>query len=387
LDSTPDYSSGFTFSLPNNNISAQLILRGETPEIVTDGVELIYEASGNGLKGKMQVVEENAMFAADSLPLPSSSPLLTIKAKDKENGNILAQTMVVAPASTEMGCKNCHGGKSRRAKNSLEDVVEDILALHDKISKTELVKMVEKGKPVRCQSCHSDSVAGTKDKPEPGKSGVDKPNLLNLSASIHGFHANYLSDRGVDACNACHLSTSSGHIQDLRGIHNETGLDCTSCHGNMEDHALSLVMGKEKIGKKSARQLMKYLVPTKVDSISQIKPRIPWINQPDCLNCHVGFDEPETDETFNLWTESTDELYRSRMDDAGIMCQACHGTTHALYPATSIYGSKPDNIQPLQYQKNQYPLGSNKNCKVCHTIDMEDEMHHPNTLSMFRNVQ
>jgi len=309
--------------------------------------------------------------------LSSSSPFLTIKAKDIENNATLAQTTVVAPASTEMGCKNCHGRNSAKAENNPEDVVEDILALHDKISKTELIKMAGKGKPVRCQSCHLDSAPGVK----------DKPNLLNLSASIHGFHANYLSERGVDACYACHPSTSSGHAQSLRGIHKEVGLDCTSCHGNMEDHALSLLVGKEKIGKKRAGQLMKHLVPTKVDSVSKVKPRNPWINQPDCLNCHVGFDEPETDETFNLWTKSAEDLYRSRMDDAGIMCQACHGSTHAVYPTTNIYGNNKDNIQPLQYQENPYPIGSNKNCKVCHTIDMDEEMHHPNSQAMFRNVR
>ena len=139
---------------------------------------------------------------------------------------------------------------------------------------------------------------------------------------------------------------------------------------------------QEKAGKKGAKQLMKHLVPT-----SDIKPRNPWINQPDCLNCHIDFEQPETDETFNQWTKSTKDLYRSRSDDAGIMCQACHSTTHALYPATNIYGNNLDNIQPLQYQKTQYPIGSNKNCKVCHTIDMDEEMHHPNTLTMFRNVQ
>jgi cytochrome bd-type quinol oxidase subunit 1 len=355
-------------SVPDNNISAQLILRGETPEIVTDGVELVYETADKELKGEMQLIEDNAVFAAQSIPLSSSSSFLTIKARDKKDGNIIAQTMIVAPASTELGCKNCHGENAFGAKNSPKDVVENILVIHDKISKTELTNMAEQGKPINCRSCHSDS---------------DKSDLLNLSASIHGFHANYLSDKGADACNACHLSTTSGHTQTLRGIHNEIGLDCTNCHGNMGDLALSLLVGNEKIGKRNAKQLMKHLVPTKVDGISQIKPRIPWINQPDCLNCHVDFNEPETDETFNLWTESAEELYRSRMDDAGIMCQACHSTTHAIYPANS----KQDNIQPLQYQKNQYPMGSSKNCKVCHTIDMEDEMHHPNTLTMFRNVE
>jgi mono/diheme cytochrome c family protein len=370
--SMPD--SGFIFSAPNNNISAQLIQRGETPEIVTDGVELVYETPDKALNGKMQFIEDNSMFAVDSILLSSSSsPLLIIKAIDKADNTVLAQTILAASASREMGCKNCHGGKAGRTKNSPKDVETDILLLHDKISKTELKKIAEQGKPVICQSCHSDAVPESK----------EEPVHLNLSAAIHGFHANYLSKRGADACSACHITSSPGHEQSFPGLHNEIGLDCTSCHGNMEDHALSLLKGKDKIGQKSAKQLMKHLIPTRVDSIKDIKPRSPWINQPDCLNCHVDFDEPETDETFNQWTQTADELFRSRMDDAGIMCQACHSTTHALYPTNRV----SDNIQPRQYQSNPYPMGANKNCKVCHTIDMEDELHHPNTLTMFRNVQ
>lgn len=399
-------------------ISAQLIRRGETPEIVAEGVELIYKVepgfeypsrhvkfwdyaqdffgkklppdigiTGYGLKGKMKLAKENPVFVADRIPVVPYSddktfnpyPLFTIEAIDKNSGKILARTRVVAPVSTEMGCKNCHGGKWRMegVAGFSDETAGDVLAVHDKISKTELLKMAKKGKPVLCQSCHPDSISGTK----------AKPGLLNLSAAIHGFHANYLTDREVGACHACHPSSPDGHTQCLRGIHNEIGLDCTSCHGNLEDHALSLLMAEEKAGKKSAKRLMKHLVPTMVDSTSHIKPRIPWINEPDCLNCHIDFNQPETDETFNLWTKSADQLYRLRTDDVGIMCQACHGSTHAVYPATNIYGNKRDNIQPLQYQGNPYPIGSNKNCKVCHTIDMDEEMHHPNSLAMFRNVR
>jgi len=345
---------------PGNGISTQLIRRGETPEIVTEGVDITYDKTLNPF------------------------PLFTIKAWDKDKGKVLAQTSIAAPVSVEMGCKNCHGGKSRAGEENIKDTerfldetIKNILAVHDKMSKTDLLETAQKEEMVSCQSCHPDSIPGAK-----GNS-----DLLNLSTAIHGFHANYLTDREVDACNACHPSSSNGSTLCLRGIHNEIGLDCTSCHGNLEDHALSLLVAEEKAGKTGAKRLIKHLVPTKVNSISQIKAREPWLNEPDCLNCHVDFEQPESDETFNMWTKSIDELYRSRTDDAGIMCQACHGRTHAIYPATGIYGNKRDNIQPLQYQGNPYPIGSNKNCKVCHTIDMEDEMHHPNTLTMFRNVQ
>jgi len=39
----------------------------------------------------------------------------------------------------------------------------------------------------------------------------------------------------------------------------------------------------------------------------------------------------------------------------------------------------------MQYQNMPLPMGANRNCKVCHTVDMEDEMHHPNMLREFRN--
>jgi len=413
-----DSDSWWMLSPPGNDISAQLIRRGETPEIVTKEVELSYKVepgfeqpskkvkfwdyaesllgkklppdigiSRNGLNGKMVINEDLGVFVTNDIPVvpyPDDGkfnpyPLFTIEASDKKSGKILAQTRVVAPVSTEMGCKNCHGGKWRMGDVAgfSDETASDILAMHDKISKTELLKMAKKGKPVLCQSCHADPVLQAK----------GKPGLLNLSAAIHGFHANYLTKREVDACHACHPSSPVCHTQFLRGIHNEIGLDCTSCHGNLEDHALSLLVAEKKAGKTGAKRLMKHLVPTRVDSTSHIKPRSPWINEPDCLNCHIDFNEPETDETFNLWTKSADQLYRLRADDVGIMCQACHGSTHAVYPATNIYGNKKDNIQPLQYQGNPYPIGSNKNCKVCHTIDMDEEMHHPNSLAMFRNVR
>jgi len=332
-----------TFSWPG--ASSACIRRGETPEIVTEGVELTYKVepgfeypsrhvkfwdyaqnffghklppdngvTGSGLKGKMKLAKENSEFAADRIPVVPYSddktfnpyPLFTIEARDKNSGNFLVRTRVVAPVSTEMGCKNCHGGKWRMegVAGFSDETAGDILAVHDKISKTELLKIAKKGEPALCQSCHPDSISGTK----------AKPGLLNLSAAIHGFHANYLTNRDGDACNACHPSSPGGHTQGLRGIHNEIGLDCTSCHGNLEDHALSLLVAEEKAGKKSAKRLMKHLVPTRVDSTSLVKPRNPWINEPDCLNCHIDFEQPETDETFNLWTKSTDQLYRLRTD-------------------------------------------------------------------------
>ena len=40
-------------------------------------------------------------------------PLFTIEARDTKTGKLLASTRNVAPTSTEMGCRNCHGGEWR----------------------------------------------------------------------------------------------------------------------------------------------------------------------------------------------------------------------------------------------------------------------------------
>ena len=73
-------------------------------------------------------------------------------------------------------------------------------------------------------------------------------------------------------------------------------------------------------------------------------------------------------------------------DESGrLRCAACHGSPHAIYPAENPYNGNRDVLQPLQYQGEPYPIGSNSNCKVCHTIDMDEEMHHPNMLREFRN--
>jgi len=95
----------------------------------------------------------------------------------------------------------------------------------------------------------------------------------------------------------------------------------------MEDHALSLLKAEKEAGKKGADRLMKHLEPRSIDSVEQVNPRTPWFNEPDCMNCHVEFEPPETDESeFNLWTKGLNQLFRTRTDDVGIMCQACHGS-------------------------------------------------------------
>jgi len=418
MHSISDADGSFSLMPPANDLFAQLIKRGPTPEIVTEGVDIVFRVepgfekparqvdfwkhlpslfgrnlpenvglSGQGLSGPMQLKGNGKAFVAKNVPVvpyPAQGgyqpyPSFTIEARDKASNTILATTRMVAPVATEMGCKTCHGGSWRKGQAGISDTTaQDILSMHDRFNKTTLAAQAKAGKPVLCQSCHPDPMLNA-----PGKAG-----LLNLSASIHGFHANFLGGRGAEACALCHPSSPQGATRFLRGVHHEAGLDCTNCHGALEDHALALLLAEKNAGKPGAARLMQHLKSRLVAGLAGIQPRTPWVQQPDCLTCHVNFAPPEVDSAFNTWTTGADTLYRNRHDDSGsIHCAACHNSPHAEYPASNPYEKERDNFGPRQYQGNPYPLGANRNCKVCHTITMNTDMHHPNSLGMMRNTR
>lgn len=398
---------------PANDLYAQLVRRADPPELITDGVEISYTVqegfenphnqvrfwefadklldadlapsvgvSGRKVNGTMDMEEKHRAYTAAFIPVVPYSkdgaynpyPIFTITARDKDTGEVLATTKTVAPTATEMGCKNCHGGGWRvdGVAGFTDATSRDVLAAHDKNSGTKLLELAEKGEPKLCQSCHSDPILGTEGKPE----------LLNFPAAIHGWHASFLTDRkGMQACAACHPSRPEGPSSCFRSHHSEF-MDCTNCHGTMEDHALSLLKKEHQAGKKGAARLMEPLKSRSVASVDEINPRTPWVQQPDCLTCHEDFEAGHTDDAFNVWTSDVDDLYRNRHDDMGaMMCAACHGSPHAVYPANlNKLGTKRDSIQPLQYQKNERPIGND--CTVCHTEQPDFEAHHPNSLRM-----
>jgi len=404
-----DCDAYFSLKAPGSDIYATLIRRGETPERVTENIKMSYQVeqgfessskhssfwqyaasltgknippdtgiSGKKTGGQMNADADRQVFTAKGVPIMpykddgsfNPYPLVSIEARDSESGELLASTRTVVPVSTEIGCKNCHRGNQTEPIGISDETAQDILKVHDRMNRTDLLKTAQKGNPKSCAECHS---------------GLKQ---LNLSAAIHGFHANYLTERNADACIACHPAGEGSPTQCFRGIHYEIGFDCSNCHGILEDHAISLLLAEKQAGKTSADRLLKHLKPKAKSTIAEIRPRMPYIHEPDCLNCHVNFQSPETDTSeINLRTTDENHLYSLRSDDAGMMCAACHGAPHALYPAKNIFGDDRDNIAPMQYQQNPYPIAANRNCKVCHTVDMEEEVHHPNSLNMFRNVR
>lgn len=414
MKSMTDASASWMIVPPGVTVNAQLIRRGPTPDVVVDGVTLSYAVdrefmnpaervsfwsnagalynsdipentglTGNGLTGTMTPADNR--FTADLLPIvPYTAantfmpyPALTITATNPA-GKILAETRVAAPVSTELSCRTCHGGPWKvDGRAGIADVTAgNVLAVHDRLSGTGLQSLAADMGPVLCNRCHADS---SQNAPGNGQQ-------LNLSAAMHGFHANFIAGRGSFYCILCHPADSGGATRAYRGIHRMLGLDCNSCHGEIEDMAISLLHGELENGKQHAADLLHNIRPANFTAIDDIAPRMPWVNLPDCLNCHVDYEAPEDDTTFNQWTAGAENLYRNRTDESGrLHCAACHGSPHAVYPAVNPYNGNRDLLQPLQYQDNPYPIGANLNCGVCHTIDMEDEMHHGNMLRMFRN--
>jgi mono/diheme cytochrome c family protein len=410
-----DSDPWFVILPPANNLEAQLIKRGEVPSLVSEGVELTYKVesgfenpsahvafweysdrnfgteidenvglAGNGMNGSFVFNEARASYSAQAIPVVPYSdegtfnpyPLFTVEARETGTGKLLASTAVVAPVSTEMGCRNCHAGGWRidGVAGLSDETAQNILAAHDRLSGTELLEQAESGKPQLCQNCHAD----------PALSAPGDSLRLNLSAAMHGWHAGYMPVSGGDACILCHPANPAGKTRCFRGIHDYIGVGCVDCHGELGDHALALLKAEQD--KKSSVVLMAVLKPERVDSLAAVNPRKPWLNAPDCLTCHEDFGPPERVDAYNAWIEDFSELYRNRHDNAGIRCPACHGSTHAEYPAVNPMDNKRDVLQPLQYSGEPYPIGSNKRCEVCHIIKMEDPIHHENMYRMFRNM-
>lgn len=364
----------WTLQPPGSILRAQLFKRDVLPESVEENVRITFTVEDTyppaGLSGTLTFVEQG-YFEASNIPvMPYETdggynpfPVFTVTAEDSTSGEVLAQTKVVLPADTKMGCMNCHGAtwKHEEARTGIAEVVaDDVLAVHDRRSGTRLAKDAAAGKSIDCRSCHT------------AKKGHDDRGALNLSASMHGFHAPYLADRESDACGMCHPR----ELQ--RDPHLEADITCVSCHGPLENHALSLLKAEKKAGKEFAETIIRNIIPRDID-MAGIEPRKPWTQAPDCLTCHTDFGPPETDSAFNVWVVDPSQLYAERKGDVEVvMCASCHGSPHSTYPALeNPFGAHRDNMQPMQYTGEAQTIGAAGSCTTCHVEEMDYPAHHP----------
>ena len=340
---------------PYNTLWAQVIRKGDPPQIVTTGITVTYGfpdntysvgktnfwdydiglfgvdlppnvgLAGNGLSGAMAVKTDH--FEAVGIPLTEYRDsalyqrypyqLAEIIVHDAGTGAELTRATVVAPVSTEMRCDNCHkdGGVEGIATGRVET---NILAAHDEeggdaalaASPTSLMLT----RPVLCASCHSSNALGT-----PGTPGVD-----SLSRSMHEKHAEeFDTPNTTEDCYNCHPGPTTLCLRDV--MSQKHGMGCVDCHGGMKQVAEN---------------------PS------------PWLNEPRCDTCHEE-DVYKQDQA----------LYRNSSGHGGVYCAGCHDSPHAIAPSR-----EPNDA--LKFIELQGHSGALDTCTVCHlTMPAEDGPH------------
>lgn len=277
--------------------------------------------------------------------------------------------------------------------------------------------------PVQCSQCHYSpalDLAQVGPIDEPGVKGRQQTRHISMSRAMHEFHGKQKDASGKllfplmpepdsaerkagavavnafeqqileDTCYQCHPGKNT---QCLRGAMFSGGVICQDCHGNME------AVGDDFTGAlASGGQL-------------NLAKRVPWASEPKCQSCHTGdalnnnhpngaivagdgirllqaYSKGDASaQPFESTTSRFAEnqgLYRlSGNKDGkgkghnGIMCEGCHGSTHAIWPNPNPLAN--DNIAASQLQGHS---GTIVECETCHqagtlgnTLDGPHGMH------------
>ncbi|MCW2276855.1 cytochrome c [Heliophilum fasciatum] len=401
-----DNDKYFAMHTPGNDLWVQVVKRGDPPAIVTDGIQVEYRApenhndpsktinfwdyakftmhkeipknvgkSGNASDtGILKLNGEKKAFTALGIPIspytddgqiePYVMYDVSVKGTD---GTELIRTKAGLPSSAEVSCYKCHSGGEAEDGIGLSDkTARNILMAHDKNQGTNLLAEAEAGRPQNCLDCHSAANVNAK-----GKEGV-----LSMSAAMHGKHAQFMSGNTEQTCASCHPTSKTGQVRCERSVHTSFGMDCQSCHGTLEEHAVSLLTAQKELP--AAQRLLKWL-EERLPENTKVVGRTPWAQEPDCLSCHTNYGKTDLNaDSYGHWTAGMQANYRFTADASGMMCASCHGSPHLQYPTNTLFGYDL-NIQPVQYQGLAAPIGANGNCTVCHLTEPKDKnYHHPN---------
>ncbi len=204
--------------------------------------------------------------------------------------------------------------------------------------------------------------------------------------------------------NNCYQCHPGKNTKCLRGAMFNGGMLCSDCHGSM------LQVGDD---------FSKNVSPSKPGAFILAKdfytnpntPRVPWANEPGCGSCHTGdaksrlsgpglvvntrdangvvdgirlrqafkkgdakakpivpankrFAEPAVPASFNGFPNpgaGNPKLYRVSSGHGGVMCEGCHGATHAEWPNGNPNAN--DNLTAIQVQGHTGPITE---CSACH---------------------
>ena len=315
-------------------------------------------------------------------------PLMRLVARDA-GGAELARTDIVLPVSDELSCKGCHGSNTMAETQPPSgwafdpdpeiDYRRNVLQLHDDrhlgqplyddalaaggFDPLGLMASATHGKATLCATCHaSEALPGT------GVAGI-KP----LTQSVHGTHALLDDiDQGRSACYRCHPGSVTRCLRGAMGAavaaDGSLSMQCQSCHGTMRDVASPA--------------------------------RVGWLEEPACQSCHTGtavrnngairftsvFDasgaeRQAVDATFATNPDTPGpglSLYRFSTGHGGLKCEACHGSTHAEYPAAH----RNDNLQSIAIQGH---AGMLSECSSCHPASLRTTSGGPHGMHSIGN--
>jgi len=274
--------------------------------------------TGTPLSGNMQLDSKGMGFVATGIPVtpydddgtwdPYGAANITVK---DSTGTVVQTASVVAPTSTEMDCKNCHGTTNPQL---------DILQKHDSHNGTALAADQAKGILHQCSECHSDNALGA-----PGKTGVE-----SLSLAMHNFHKDKMTTTQIAAnttptCYNCHPGPNT---QCLRGIMAKAGKTCIDCHGDMNKMASSQQDGRQA-----------------------------WLQEPKCADCH---DSKHQENTNTLYRNSILNNANTGDMNGQLYCEACHNSTHGEF----VSSNPADATIPQKFQGDNYWIW---NCNTCHS--------------------
>jgi hypothetical protein len=212
-------------------------------------------------------------------------------------------------------------------------------------------------------------------------------------------------------CYQCHPGKDT---QCLRGAMFNGGMLCSDCHGSMNQ------VGDDFSKDVSPDSVGSFILSGNFYDPHDPQPRVPWANEPGCGSCHTGdandnlvtaddvvvntadmngnpdgirlrqayrsgdakatpivpdnkrFAEPEAPAEFNGTANAgagNPQLYRVSTGHGGVMCEGCHGATHAEWPNANPNAN--DNLAANQLQGH---TGTIIECTTCHvTSELSDD--------------
>lgn len=213
-----------------------------------------------------------------------------------------------------------------------------------------------------------------------------------------------------DTCYQCHPGKNT---RCLRGAMFNAGMLCNDCHGDM------LAVGADFSAGVSPANPGAFVLGGDFYNPNDPQPRVPWANEPGCGSCHTGdassnlagtantivnrvdthgntdgirlrqawrtgdakatpivpankrFAEPAVPARFNGFSNpgaGNPQLYRVSTGHGGVMCEGCHGATHAEWPHANPNAN--DNVTAVQLQGH---TGTLVECSVCHGTTMNGQ--------------